>query len=155
MDQEGPLGKPVRVFEAAAILQYLSAKVGRFIGNDPITKLECSQWLSLITTGVAPAFVQVYNWSEKIPEKTNDDVSKFGFGLYHEEMLRLVGVLDFRLREYEYLAKTYTIADMAALPWIHRHEYFGFSLDDFVGVKNWYNRLIRRAAINRGLKHPG
>ena len=155
VDQEGPLGKPVRVFEAAAILQYLSAKVGRFIGNDPITKLECSQWLSLITTGLAPAFVQVYNWSEKIPEKTTDDVSKFGFSLYHEEMLRLVGVLDFRLREYEYLAKTYTIADMAALPWIHRHEYFGFSLDDFVGVKNWYNRLIRRAAINRGLKHLG
>ena len=66
----------------------------------------------------------------------------------------LVGVLDFRLREYEYLAKTYTIADMAALAWIARHEAYGISLDDFVGVRNWYNRLSKRPAVLRGNAVP-
>tara|TARA_B100001123_G_scaffold371048_1_gene433942 strand:+ start:902 stop:1534 length:633 start_codon:yes stop_codon:yes gene_type:complete len=154
VDQEGPQGKPVRVFEAGAILHYLSDKAGRFGGNDPTTTLECSQWLSLITTGLAPAFVQVYYWSEKIPNESTEDISAFGRKRYHDEMVRLIGVLDFRLREYEYLAKTYTIADMAAYPWIDRHDYFGFSLDEFVGVRNWYNRLSRRAAIKRGIKIP-
>ena len=122
--------------------------------TDPTITLAGSQWLSLIITGLAPAFVQVYYWSEKIPKETTEDISAFGRKRYHDEMGRLIGVLDFRLREYEYLAKTYTIADMAAFPWIDRHEYFGFSLDDFVGVRNWYNRLSKRAAIKRGIKIP-
>ena len=69
-------------------------------------------------------------------------------------MRRLVGVLDFRLREYEYLAKTYTTADMAAYPWIAAHEYFDLDLDDYVGVRNWYNRLSKRKPIQRGMAVP-
>ena len=154
VDKNGPTGKPIRVFETGAILRYLAKKSGRFMGNDAVTELECSQWLSLITTGLAPTFGQVFYWRQHAPNTTTEEVFDFGQQRYANEMSRLVGVLDFRLREYEYLAKTYTIADMAAYPWINRHEFFGFSLDDFVGVRNWYNRLSKRAAIQRGLKVP-
>ncbi|MBK18050.1 MAG: glutathione S-transferase [Rhodospirillaceae bacterium] len=154
IDQDGPGGKPIRVFETAAIMQYLAGKSGRFMGNDEITRTECQQWLSLVTTGLAPTFVQVFYWTEFAPNATTEEVTAFGKQRYRNEMQRLIGVLDFRLREYEYLAKTYTIADMAAYPWIDRHEFFEFSLDDFVGVRNWYNRLSKRAAIQRGIKVP-
>ena len=79
---------------------------------------------------------------------------EYGQKRYAQEMQRLVGVLDFRLREFEFLGKTYTIADMAAYPWIERHEAFGLNLDDFVGVKNWFNRLSKRSAIVRGMGVP-
>ncbi|NKB20597.1 MAG: glutathione S-transferase family protein [Alphaproteobacteria bacterium] len=154
VDQDGPAGGPIRVFESGAILQYLAEKSGRFMGNDAVTKLECQQWLSLVVTGLAPTFVQVFYWLQHAPNATTEEITAFGRERYSEEMKRLVGVLDFRLREYEYLAKTYTVADMAAFPWIDRHEFFGFSLDDFVGVQNWYNRLSKRAAIQRGMKVP-
>ncbi len=154
IDQDGPAGKPIRVFETGAIMQYLAEKSGRFMGNDAVTKLECQQWLSLVTTGLAPTIVQVFYWSQHAPKATSEEVVTFGQQRYSDEMRRLVGVLDFRLREYEYLAKTYTIADMAAYPWIARHEFFGFSLDDFVGVRNWYNRLSKRAAIQHGMQVP-
>jgi GST-like protein len=154
VDQDGPAGNPVRVFESGAILQYLADKSGRFMGNDAITRLECQQWLSLVVTGLAPTIVQVFYWLHHAPNETSEEITAFGRERYSEEMRRLVGVLDFRLREYEYLAKTYTIADMAAFPWIAHHEFFGFSLDDFVGVRNWYNRLSKRAAIQRGMNVP-
>ena len=154
VDQNGPEGKPIRVFETGAILQYLADKSGRFRGNDPVAKLECSQWLALVTSGLSPTVVQYFYFAFQAEGKASDEVIAFGHQRYLDEMLRLVGVLDFRLREYEYLAKTYTIADMAAYAWIARHEAYGFSLDDYVGVRNWYNRLSKRPAVQRGSNVP-
>ena len=154
VDQDGPEGKPIRVFETGAILPYLAEKSGRFRGNDLVTKLECSQWLSLVTTGLSPTIIQFFYFSFQAEGQASDEVSAFGCQRYKDEMLRLVGVLDFRLREYEYLAKTYTVADMAAYAWIVRHGAYGISLDDFVGVRNWYNRLSKRPAVQRGIEVP-
>jgi GST-like protein len=155
VDSEGPTGAPVRVFESGAILQYLAEKTGRFAGNDPITRLECRQWLMLALTDVGPAFGQVYHFNHAVPEGTPEDAISYGRKRSGDEMRRVVGVLDFRLREYEYLAKTYTIADMAAYPWVAAHEFFGLNLDNFVGVQNWYNRLSKRKTIQRGMEVPG
>ena len=119
-----------------------------------ITTLDCSQWLALVTTGLSPTIIQFFYFSFQAAGRASDEIIAFGRQRYTDEMLRLVGVLDFRLREYEYLAKTYTIADMAAYAWIARHEAYGFSLDDFVGVRNWYNRLSKRPAVQRGSEVP-
>jgi len=154
VDSDGPAGGPVRVFESAAILHYLADKTGRFRGTDPVTRLECSQWLALVIGEVRPTFGQVYHFGHRLPAGTPAAAAAYGRQRYGDEMRRIVGVLDFRLREYEYLAKTYTIADMAAFPWLAAHAFFGFSLDDFVGVRNWFNRLNKRAAVQRGMAVP-
>jgi GST-like protein len=154
IDQDGPEGKPIRVFETGAIMQYLAEKSGRFRGNDAVSKLECSQWLNLATSGLSPTVIQFFYYGFQAGAEVPEEIRDFGRQRHRDEMLRLVGVLDFRLREYEYLAKTYSIADMAALTWIARHEAYGISLDDFVGVRNWYNRLSKRAAVQRGLDIP-
>ncbi|MBT5051191.1 MAG: glutathione S-transferase [Rhodospirillaceae bacterium] len=154
VDQDGPDGKPIRVFETGAIMQYLAEKSGRFRGTEAVSKLECSQWLNLVTSGISPTVIQFFYFAFQAEGQASDEIRAFGRQRYFDELLRLVGVLDFRLREYEYLAKTYTIADMAAVAWIARHEAYGISLDDFVGVRNWYNRLSKRAEVQRGLEIP-
>jgi len=154
VDHKGPSEKSIRVFETGAILQYLAGKSGRFLGNEEVTKLECLQWLTFIITGLAPNFVQLYHFNHQAPGLAEKTAVEYGQKRYAQEMQRLVGVLDFRLREFEFLGKTYTIADMAAYPWIERHEAFGLNLDDFVGVKNWFNRLSKRSAIVRGMGVP-
>jgi len=154
IDQDGPEGKPIRVFETGAIMMYLADKSRRFRGNDSVTKLECSQWLNLATSGLSPIIIQVFYFAFQAEGQASDETIAFGRKRYLDEMLRLVGVLDFRLREYEYLAKTYTVADMAAYAWIARHEAYGITLDDFVGVRNWYNRLSKRPAVQRGCNVP-
>lgn len=154
VDQDGPDGRPIRVFETGAILQYLADKSGRFRGNDAVTRLECGQWLQLVTSGLSPTVVQFFYFAFQAEGQVSDYIIEFGRKRYYDEMLRLIGVLDFRLREYEYLAKTYSIADMAACAWVARHDAYGLNLDDFVGVRNWYDRLSQRPAVQRGLKVP-
>ena len=105
-------------------------------------------------TELGPAFGQVYHFNYAMPEGASEEAAAYGRQHYGDAIRRLVGVLDFRLREYEYLAKTYTIADMAAYPWIAAHEFFGLDLDDYVGVQNWYNRLSKRKTIQRGMTVP-
>ena len=154
IEQDGPEGRPIRVFETGAILNYLGGKSGRFLGNDVVTKLECSQWLNLVTSGISPIVIQYFYYGFQAEGQASDEIIAFGRKRYKDELLRLVGVLDFRLREYEYLAKTYTIADMAAVAWIARHDNYGIPLNDFVGVSNWFNRLMKRPAVQRGLQVP-
>ena len=154
VDSDGPSGAPVRVFDSGAILQYLANKTGRLRGNDEITQLECSQWLMVALGDLGHAFGQVFHFKYRVPAGTPEEVAAYGLERYGDEMRRMVGVLDFRLREYEYLAKTYTIADIAAYPWIAAHEFFGLDLDDYVGVQNWYTRLSRRPNIQRGMNVP-
>ena len=60
VDQDGPGGERTRVFESAAILQYLAEKTGRFRGNDPVTRLEAAQWLMVAVSDLAPAAGAAY-----------------------------------------------------------------------------------------------
>lgn len=152
VDHDGPGGERIRVFESAAILQYLADKAGRFRGNDPVTRLEAVQWLMVSVSNLAPAAGAAYLLAHDLAGDSGTEGS--GARYFGDQLRRMVGVLDFRLREYEYLAKTYTIADMAAYPWIAAHGMLGFALDEYVGVRNWYNRLSKRAAVARGMAVP-
>ena len=59
---------------------------------------------------------------EKIP---------YAIDRYVNETNRLYGVLERRLAGRDFLADDYSIADMAAYPWIVPYERQGQSLDDF------------------------
>ena len=153
LDHEGPEGKPVRVFEAGAILLYLAQKSGRYLGINPISSLETSQWLMLVLSGLAP-FAR-----EFLLEKNQaEPYEKMGFegrdlSLLDSKIVRHVSALDFRLREYPYLAKSYSIADMSGISWIHALQHCGcISVDDYVGVRNWYSRMNNRQPVRQGLE---
>lgn len=45
VDQEGPDGEPISVFESGAILLYLAEKTCEFIPTDPRERMQCMQWL--------------------------------------------------------------------------------------------------------------
>lgn len=154
VDSEGPDGQSIRVFESAAILQYLADKTRRFRGNDAVARLECAQWLMIEATGLGPMFQQGWFFAHGLDGKASEETLAFGKARFVDATKRMFGVLDFRLREYEYLAKTYTIADMAAYPWVASHAALGIDLDDYVGVRNWYNRLSKRPAVQRGMDVP-
>ena len=151
LDNEGPEGKPVRVFESVAILLYLAQKSGRFLGINPISNLEMSQWLMLVLSGLAPFAREFLLRNQAGPHK---EVKSEGRELssLQSKIVRHVSALDFRLREYPYLAKSYSIADMSGISWIQALQHHGcISVDDYVGVRNWYNRMTNRQPVCRGL----
>ena len=82
------------------------------------------------------------------PERLPYAVERYG-----KEVNRLYGVLDAQLeRTAHYVAGgEYTIADMAILPWIRTHKAQQIALAEFTHVERWYNTLMRRPAVERGL----
>ena len=148
VDTEGPNGKPYTVFESGAILMYLAEKTGRFMPKDMAGRYAVIQWLMFQMGGVGPMFGQAHHFRTYAPEKI-----KYAIDRYTNEAGRLYGVVDRRLGETEYLAgNDYTIADMAAFPWMLNPERKGQNADDFPNVKRWLSAIEARPAVQRGLK---
>ena len=65
-------------------------------------------------------------------------------------MARLYKVLDTQLGKTEYIAGDYSIADIAAWPWVVRYDWQGQKLEDFPNVKRWFEAVGARPAVQRG-----
>jgi GST-like protein len=71
-----------------------------------------------------------------------------------KEAHRLYGVLDKRLADREYVADSYSIADIAIWPWISRFEWQTIDLNQYPNVKRWYAEIANRPAVQRGYHVP-
>ena len=70
---------------------------------------------------------------------------------YAKEYDRLIGVMDRRLADREFLAGGYSIADMATWPWLLPYKMFGQSLDAYPNVVRWHGAMKGRPAARRGV----
>ena len=83
------------------------------------------------------------------------EVVPYGQKRYHDETLRLYGVLNRRLAEAAYMAGDfYSVADIATYPWIARFERHQVELNDFPAVKRWFDVVGERPAVQRGMAVP-
>ena len=73
---------------------------------------------------------------------------------YSKETKRLYGVLNERLKENDYLADDYSIADIATYPWVARYEWHKTDLNDFPAVKRWFDAISARPAVKKGMAVP-
>ena len=137
-------GKAISVFESGAILQYLAEKSGQFLPVDIRGRAEVMQWLFWQMGGLGPMAGQNHHFVQYAPEKIPYAVTR-----YVRETNRLYGVLDKRLADREFLAGAYSIADMAAYPWIVPHEQQQQNLADFPHLKRWFEAIRARRAVQR------
>ena len=149
VDPQGPDGKPLSLFESGAILVYLAGKTGRFLPASDRGRYIALQWLMFQMGGVGPMFGQAHHFLRAAPEQV-----PYGIKRYTDETRRLYGVLDKRLGEASFLAEEYSIADMATFPWVARHEWHKVALQDFPNVKRWYDTIVLRPAVARGMAVP-
>ena len=135
-------GEPVSLFESGAILLYLAEKTGRFLPADLRGRAETLQWLFWQMGGLGPMLGQNHHFSQYAPEKI-----PYAIDRYVKETNRLYGVLDRRLADRAFVAGAdYTIADMAAYPWIVPWEKQGQRLDDHPNLKRWFEAIAERPA---------
>jgi glutathione S-transferase/GST-like protein len=153
VDPEGPGGAPVSVFESGAILQYLGRKTGRFYPADERARVEVEQWLFWQVGGLGPMAGQAHHFRNYAPAMTPDSRhTAYGAIRYSDECRRLYGVMDRRLAERDFLAGDYSIADMAAFPWAYRYANQGVDIAGFPRLKAWWERVLARPAVARGLE---
>ncbi len=137
-------GNPLSVFESGAILVYLAEKAEQFIPQDARDHAEVLEWLFWQVGGLGPMAGQNHHFSRHAPEKI-----PYALERYVKETNRLYGVLDRRLSGREFVAGAYSIADMAAYPWIVPHEAQGQRLADFPNLNRWFDAIRCRPATAR------
>ena len=71
---------------------------------------------------------------------------------YANEYDRLLAVMDVRLRDRDFLAGDYSIADIAAFPWVMPYRRFGNDLDRFENLRIWFDTMKDRPAVQRGVE---
>jgi len=135
-------GEPISVFESGAILLYLAEKTGAFFPIEPRERKVVQEWLMWQMGGLGPMAGQNHHFALYAPERIPYATTR-----YINETNRLYGVLNKHLAGREWIAKEYSIADMAAYPWIARHKAQQQNLDDFPDLKRWFEVMKNRPAV--------
>ncbi|MFA7440925.1 MAG: glutathione S-transferase N-terminal domain-containing protein [Sphingomonadaceae bacterium] len=139
-------GAPLSVFESGAILVYLAEKSGKFLPVTPRERVPVLEWVMWQMGGQGPMSGQAGHFRNYAPEKI-----PYGIERYTNEVRRLYGVLDKRLKDREFIAGDYSIADMACWPWIVFRDHHGIDLAEFPEVERWFAAIRQRPAVQRTL----
>jgi len=142
-------GEPVPVFESGAILVYLAEKTGRFLPTALRARKSVLEWLFWQVGNLGPMAGQNHHFNRYAPEKL-----PYAMDRYTRETNRLYGVLDRRLADRAFIAgEDYSIADMAAYPWIVPWKAQQQNLDEFPDLKRWFEAIAARPATQRAYAH--
>ena len=87
---------------------------------------------------------QNHHFNKYAPEKI-----EYAINRYVKETGRLYAVLNKRLADREFVAGDYSIADIAAYPWIVPHNSQSQKLEDFPHLKRWFETIQSRPATIR------
>ena len=138
-------GAPQTVFESGAILLYLAEKTGQFLSTDPRTRVETLEWLFWQMAGLGPMTGQYGHFNVYAPEKIPYAIER-----YTNEANRLLQVLDTHLQGRDFIAgDAYSIADMAAYPWIGVYDKAPIDMTPYPEVQRWHASIKARPATER------
>ena len=150
VDDDGPGGKAVTVFESGAVLIYLAEKSGRLLPQEPAARMEVLNWLFFASGHITHTGLGVH-WQIRRRDAGEEHTY---LGAAQEENNRVYGVLNRGLEGRDYLAGDYSIADISAYPWIYRWRMQEIDLDSYPNVRDWLARVGARPAVKRGLQIP-
>ena len=147
VDPNGPDGKPISLFESGAILLYLAAKCGKLLPKSDRRKFEVLQWLMFQMGGVGPMLGQAHHFRIYAPEKID-----YAYDRYTNEAKRLYSVMDKQLEGQKFIAgQQYSVADVAIFPWLRSWQNQGIDWKDYPRLKDWFDRVEARPAVQRGV----
>ena len=139
----------IRIFESGAILLYLAEKSGLLMPKDMEGRYEVMQWLMFQMSGIGPMQGQAVAFVRYFPEEVPQAISR-----YCNETRRLYEVLDRHLEGREFLAREYSIADIANYSWIRSHKWARVPVDGLANLERWMESLAARPGIQRGCEVP-
>jgi glutathione S-transferase len=139
----------VAIFDSNAILIYLAEKFGKLLPYNEPERTVVFQWLMFQASGIGPMQGQAVVFERYFPESIPAARKR-----YHNETRRLYEVLDVRLSHSDWLAKDFSIADIANWSWIRSHKWARISTDGLENLERWMEKMRMRPACERGLNIP-
>jgi glutathione S-transferase len=137
------------VFESGAIMIYLAEKSGKFLPKDVKGRSRVIQWLMFQMGGIGPMMGQANVFGRYWHEVYQPAIDR-----YRNESRRLFEVLNNQLKDNEYLAGDYSIADMANWCWVRTHPWSGVSVEGLEPLQRWLEKIGERPGVQRGVKVP-
>jgi glutathione S-transferase/GST-like protein len=137
------------VFESGAILIYLAEKTGRLLPADAKGRSLVLQWLMFQMGGIGPMMGQANVFYRYAPERI-----PYAIDRYQREVRRLFEVLDTQLKDNEFLAGDYSLADIANWSWVRGYKWSGVTLDGLDHLRRWLDAIADRPAVKRGVDVP-
>jgi GST-like protein len=141
---------PLVLFESGAILLHLAQAQGALLPGEARARAEVMAWLMVALTSLGPYTGQAHHWTDLAPEKP-EAARAHALALVD----RLYSLLDARLAAVRYLGgEAYSIADVAAYPWVARAAWAERRLEDTPHLARWFATVGARPAVQRGMAQP-
>jgi len=151
VDPQGPRapnGSPFTLWESGAILLYLAERTNSFVPTDPYERHAMQQWLMFQMASIGPMFGQLSHFTVYAPQPEH----AYSRARYATEVKRIFDVVESRLEQSAFLAGAdYSIADMAAWPWLNGAQKRGADLERLPAVRHWIEAIAARPATARAL----
>ena len=137
------------IFESGAIMIYLAEKTGKLMPTDLNEKAKVLEWFMFQMGGIGPMMGQANVFFRYFPEKIQPAIDR-----YQNEGRRLFEVLDDHLATQEWLAKDYSIADIANWCWVRTHKWSGISIEGLDHLQRWMKAMYDQPGMSAGLSVP-
>ena len=137
------------IFESGAIMIYLAEKTGKLMPTDLHEKAKVLEWVMFQMGGVGPMMGQANVFFRYFPEKIQPAIDR-----YQNEGRRLFEVLDDHLAKQEWLAKDYSIADIANWCWVRTYKWSGISIEGLDHLQRWMKTMYDQPGMSAGLSVP-
>ena len=140
---------PVRIFESGAMMLHVAEKYGAFLGESRPEMLSWLFWQMGSAPFLGGGFGHFYAYA---PEKMQYPIDRYAM-----ESKRQLDVLDRHLAQAEWMAGSYSIADMAIWSWYGQlvlgrlYDAAEFlDVESYGNVKAWAEKIDARPAVRRG-----
>ena len=138
------------IMESGAQLIYLAEKAGKLLPTETKARSKVMQWLMFQMGGIGPMMGQANVFYRYWPgEKIQPAIDR-----YQNEGRRLFEVMETRLKDNEYLADDFSIADIANWCWVRIYKWSGINIDVLDGLQRWMNTMEERPACKKGVSVP-
>ena len=141
------------VMESCAILQYLGEKYPSPLLPQGEARWQALQWLYWQAANVGPIFGNKLSYTRYM-EDVDPMLKEHPLERFGNEALRLVGVLSHQLDKHPFICgDEFTIADIAAYPWIRGYKWSKVDITTRPNVVEWVERVRARPGVGRGLAY--
>ena len=138
------------IMESGAQLIYLAEKVGKLLPTEAKARANVMQWLMFQMGGIGPMMGQANVFFRYWP----GDPLQPAIDRYQNEGRRLFEVMETRLKDNEFLADDYSIADIANWCWVRTYRWSGIKIDGLDGLQRWMKMMEDRPACKKGVSVP-
>jgi len=138
------------IMESGAQLIYLAEKAGKLLPTEAKARANVMQWLMFQMGGIGPMMGQANVFFRYWP----GDPVQPAIDRYQNEGRRLFEVMETRLKDNEFLADDYSIADIANWCWVRTYRWSGIKIDGLDGLQRWMKMMEDRPACKKGVSVP-